>query len=103
MLPKSKRLTRDDFSKLQNRKIIRGNFFDMAVSPSVTTRFAVVVAKKRIKLAVDRNRVKRKIYNTLQDIVLEKPHFVIIYPKQNICSAPYKTINDEIVSIFATL
>ena len=103
MLPKSKRLTRDDFSKLQKRNIIRGNFFDIAVSPYKETRFAVVVAKKRIKLAVDRNKAKRKIYNAIHNVILKTPYLVIIYPKQNICNAPYKSINDELTTIFATL
>jgi ribonuclease P protein component len=103
MIPKSKRLSRYDFSKLHKRNIIRGNFFDIAVSPSKTTKFAVVIAKKRIKLAVERNRVKRKIYHLLKTISLNKHYFIVIYPKHNICMAPLKSINDEMLSIFATL
>ena len=103
MLPKSKRLTRDDFSKFQKRTTVRANYFDVTISPSKETRFACVVAKKRIKLAVDRNTVKRKIYSALQDVNLKSPHLVIFYPKQNAHNAPYKSLYEEIHKVFATL
>ena len=103
MLPQSKRLIRDDFSKFQKKNTLRGNYFDITVSPSTTSRFAVVVAKKRIKLAVDRNTVRRKIYNALSNAVLKSPHLVIVYPKQNAHNASYKDLNEEITTLFATL
>ena len=103
MLPKSKRLTRDDFSQLKKRKTIQGDYFDIVISPSKETRFACVVSKKRIKLAVDRNKVKRKIYSALETSSLKTPQLVIFYPKQKIKTAPHKEILSEINKVFATL
>lgn len=103
MLPKSKRLTRDDFSNVQKRMVFRGNYFDIAVSPSDTPRFACIISKKRIKLAVDRNAVRRKTYHVLQGISMTIPHLVIFYPKQNAHNASYKALSEEIRKVFATL
>lgn len=103
MLPKSKRLTRDDFSKIQKRTIIRANYFDVILSPSNETKFACVIAKKRVKLAVDRNKIRRKVYSILQGINLKSSQLVIIYPKQNMSNAPFKVISEEIHKVFATI
>lgn len=103
MLPKSKRLTRDDFSKIKKRTTIRANYFDVTISPGDATRFACVITKKRIKLAVDRNKIKRRIHNSLSDVKLKSPHLVIIYPKQNALNTSFETLNNEIHKVFATL
>ncbi|MFA6608550.1 MAG: ribonuclease P protein component [Candidatus Paceibacterota bacterium] len=103
MLPKSKRLTRDDFSKLQKRTTIRGNYFDVVISPSSETKFACVITKKRIKLATNRNSVRRKIYHALNGVVIKSPHLVIFYPKQNAHNASYKALLEEIQKVFATI
>jgi ribonuclease P protein component len=103
MLPKSKRLTTKDFSGLKTRIIFRGTYVDVATFPSETTRFACVVSKKRVKRAVDRNVIRRKVYSTLHKITLKKSHFVIIYPKQNVLSSSHINLEKEISSVFATL
>lgn len=103
MLPKSKRLTRDDFSKLKQRTTIRSNYFDVVVSPSNESRFACVISKKRIKLAVDRNKTKRKIYNILRNITPKNPNLVIFYPKSNINNVSSKLLSEEIKKVFDTI
>lgn len=103
MLPKSKRLTRDDFSNLQKKIMLRANYFDVLLSPSNSTKFACVISKKRIKLATERNSVKRKIYHALLGINLKSPHFVVFYPKQNMIKMPFKILQEEIQKVFATL
>ncbi len=103
MLPKSKRARRDDFNELKKKNTVRGVFVDIMYSPSKEIRFACVISKKKIKLAVDRNRVRRKIYSALEKIKLNKPHIVIIYPKQVALTSPHKKIVTEIQSIFDTL
>ena len=103
MLSKSKRLTRDDFSKLQKRTTIRSNYFDIVISPSNESRFACVIAKKRVKLAVDRNKIKRKIYHIVHDIHPKTPHLVIFYPKQNAHNVSSKILSEEIKKVFDTI
>lgn len=103
MLPKSERLTKVDFVGLRPRIIFRGSFVDIAVSPSITSRFACVIAKKRLKKAVDRNTVKRKIYHIIKDFKPKTPHLVIVYPKVTTLTGEYAHIQEEIRSAFATL
>jgi ribonuclease P protein component len=103
MLPKKERLTKSDFVGLRPRIIVRGTFVDIAVSSAPHSRFACVIAKKRVKRAVDRNRIKRKIYHILQQEKPKSPHLVIVYPKPSALSASHTFIKDEIIAAFATL
>ena len=103
MLQKSERLTKIDFVGLRPRIIFRGSFVDIAVNKAETSRFACVIAKKRVKKAVERNRIKRKIYHILKDIKPKPPHLVIVYPKSNALVAKKNDISEEISLAFATL
>lgn len=105
MLPKSERLTKSDFVGLRPRMFVRGTFVDIAGISTTEpfSRFACVIAKKRIKKAVDRNIVKRKIYHILQDFKPKKSYLVIIYPKINCLTSSYSHIEDEIKKAFDTL
>lgn len=103
MLPKLERLTKTDFVGLRPRIIFRGTFVDIAVVSSEKSRFACVIAKKRIKKAVERNRVKRKIYHIIRDNKPKSPYLVIIYPKITALSGNSTHIKEEIIQAFATL
>lgn len=81
-------------------------FFDLSVATSTAgrgTKFACVVAKKRIKRAVDRNKARRKIYALIQQIETKSPLFVFLYPTKNILKAPHQELQNEIHKAFATL
>lgn len=103
MLPQAERLTKNDFIGLRPRIISRGSFVDIAVSPASYSRFACVITKKRVKRAVDRNRIKRKIYHIIRDVKPRTPYLVIVYPKITTLQANRKAIEEEIRSTFATL
>jgi ribonuclease P protein component len=103
MLPKSKRITAQDFKGKKTRLAYRGAFFDISVSPAESTKFACIISKKRIKKAVDRNSVKRKIYTSLGGISTKQPFFAFIYPTKNALHVSYKEIEEEINKAFATL
>ena len=103
MLPKPERLTKLDFVGLRPCVIFRGSFVDIAVVKAEKSRFACVIAKKRLKKAVERNRVKRKIYHIIQDNKPKTPHLVIIYPKVTVLSGNSTHIKEEIIKAFATL
>ena len=105
MLPKPERLTKSDFVGLRPRMFVRGTFVDVAgiSTQESLSRFACVIAKKRIKRAVDRNTVKRKIYHILQKNKPKKSHYIIIYPKINCLTSSYSHIEAEIKKAFDTL
>jgi ribonuclease P protein component len=103
MLPKSKRLTKKDFVNAPPKKTIRGTHFDVAISKSNVSKFACVISKKRFKLAVDRNRVKRKTFALLKEIHPNSSHSIIIYPKQTVLDTKTDTLKEEMKNLFATL
>lgn len=76
MLPKIRRLNRVNFLRVLNSskgpiKYVKN---DLGFN-----RFSVVVSKKVSKLAVVRNRIKRKIYDQVKDF--PGSHDIIIYAK----------------------
>ncbi len=104
MLPKKERLTKKDFIGLRPRIIFRGSFVDIAYNASLTTtRFACVIAKKRLKKAVDRNKVKRRVYTILQNIQTKSPALIIIYPKTTALTVKQSVLRDEIIQAFDKL
>lgn len=103
MLPKPERLTKNDFVGLRPRIVFRGTFVDIAAISAEKSRFACVIAKKRLKKAVERNRVKRKIYHILQENKPKNPYLIIVYPKITTLSGNHTHIKEEIISAFATL
>ena len=103
MLPKKERLTKKDFIGLRPRIIFRGSFVDIAYSKSDITKFACIIAKKRLKKAVERNKVRRRIYSLLKNITLNSPALIIIYPKTEALAVDVLKIKEEINQGFATL
>ncbi len=103
MLPKPERLTKSDFVGLRPRIVFRGSFVDIAVVTSEKSRFACVIAKKRVKLAVDRNIIKRKIYHIIKENKPKNTYLVIVYPKATALLGKYAEIKEEIVGSFDIL
>ena len=86
MLPKRKRLTKEQFELIfsSGKKKYTEHFMYMRV-PSDESRFAVVVSKKIDKKAISRNRKRRQIYNLLTTSVvsnIQKPYDTIIVLKK---------------------
>ena len=110
MLPKSERLRKDDFISTHPKVFFRGEYFDVASTTSLHYKFACVISKKRIKTAIARNKVKRRIFNGINEIFLqntslpkEKQQHIIFYPKSTAQSTDYQILHKEISKVFATL
>lgn len=105
MLPASLRFTKKDFSLIKTRVIYRGDIFDLAYSDAKALKIACVISKKRMKLATERNRVRRKILHATSSLLKQKALFgyFVIYPKPLPRSFPYQKIEEEISKAFATL
>ena len=103
MLPKQKRLKAVDFRGIIPQPVFRGTFFDVRVAPATSTKFACIVAKKRIRRAVDRNTARRKVYALIHNTTTVSPLLVFIYPTKAILQAPHTTLKDELNRAFATL
>jgi ribonuclease P protein component len=103
MLPKSERLTKEDFTISRPKVFFRGELFDVAFIALPTQKFACVISKKTLKKAVDRNTVKRRILNALHTTKTTSPDSFIFYPKKTSIEARYSHLYKEIEKAFATL
>lgn len=68
------------------------------------TRFAVVVSKKVLKTAVDRNRVRRRIYEALrtnfEDIPQKRDYIVTVFDKK-VKDLPFKNLESILGDLVA--
>lgn len=72
MLKKKERLTKKEFDRFFSiGKRVHSPAFTLLYTPSETFHGAVVVGKKVYKKAVDRNRLRRRLYNALYKEVRE--------------------------------
>lgn len=110
MLPKSKRLTKEDFEGMRPKIFFRGTMVDIGYStPSPSdggVKFACVISKKTLKHAVDRNKAKRRVFEVLYELIKETTldkRFYVLYPKKTILTVAYADVREEIYKAFATL
>jgi ribonuclease P protein component len=103
MLPKSKRLTKEDFNEKRPKVFFRGELFDVAVVTLTTQKVACVTAKKTLKRAVDRNLIKRRLLSIIATTKLPTPYSFVFYPKKNSQTAPFLRLQEEIKKAFDTL
>ncbi|MFH1749770.1 MAG: ribonuclease P protein component [bacterium] len=104
MLAKTYKLTSQDYSKvLKNGKKINLGWVGIVYTTSQNNKpmFGLVVPASVIAKAVQRNQIKRKIYNTVQDIIsteLKHNYKVLIRvfrkPNKQDYQKLYNTIND---------
>lgn len=103
MPPKKERLSKKDFSLLGKRKTHKGHFFDIVYVPAEKAKVGCVALKKRIPNAVDRNRVKRKLFHLYRENKPKTPFIIIFYPKPESSRTSTKNLQDELRKAFATL
>jgi ribonuclease P protein component len=104
MLPRSQRISKEVFKETQTKGLIFHSplFFLKCSNTDSGSRFAVVISKKIAKTAVIRNRVKRRIYSIVKDLI---PRFVIkrsvvITIKKNIEDISHDVLKKEIEYAF---
>ena len=79
MLPKSLRLSRQDFLAVKSGgKSLSLPHFSVLYSPHTPNRVAIVTSTKLSKSAVIRNRLRRQIYSCIPKSDFD----IIIFPKQ---------------------
>lgn len=81
MLPKNKRVPRKLFKPLlESNKYFNSTNFSLRSAPSKETRVAVSVSKKISKHAVIRNRVRRRVYSSIRELLpnLSNNFFLIV-------------------------
>ena len=79
VLKRRDRLTRKNFSAALKRTRRQSSPHFLAVFPFEGHGYAVVIAKKTVRLSVRRHGLKRRIYAILRELSL--PNSVILFPK----------------------
>ena len=64
-----------------------------------TAHFTVIASARLSKKAVERNRIKRQVYEAIRLNMLESPMKAAIIPKKRALKAPYKEIESNIKQI----
>ena len=75
MLPRNRRIPRELFEViLKSGKKVDSKHFSLRTAPSKTPRLAVSVSKKISKKAVTRNRIRRRTYSAVRNILTTLPN-----------------------------
>jgi ribonuclease P protein component len=106
MLPKKERLTTRDIALLEKGRSVFGTALSIRYIPtaaeSSVKKFSVSVSKKVAKLAVSRNRIRRRVYAALRDAggKVKRPVYVMVMPKKECSFIPLDEIRRELGSLF---
>lgn len=98
MFPRSRRLSRSDFSRpgfRAGRRFSSPHF--SATLPGDGTGYAVVISKKTIRLSVKRHLLKRRILSALKKIPL--PPTLVIYPKTSALDLSFAELTSELATL----
>lgn len=104
MLPKAKRLTKRLFSEsFSNSKIVSSDYLTLRYKDNYgkTPKVSVIVSKKVVQKATQRNYVKRKIYEIVQKNLktTEKPYILMIFPKKTSIKLPFTQIEKDLKEV----
>ena len=90
-----------DISALSVGKSVFGVNMSMRYVLTPERKFSVSVSKKVAGRAVDRNRIRRRVYSVLRDVKdgVKKPAFIMIIPKRECQSIKIVEIRNELLSL----
>ena len=106
MLKKKERLSRKEFDRsFAHGKRIHSPFVQLIYEKSEAFHGSVVVGKKIAKRAVDRNKLRRRIYGVLYDTFKKtgKQMTIILIAKSGILAVPRKALALEIKGLLERL
>jgi ribonuclease P protein component len=102
MLPKRQRMRKEQFSRVLLKGVAYHTpHFLLRTIPASTAGFAVSVSKKVAAQAVDRNRVRRRVYATLAGIIpeLRQPVLALFSAKAGARDLSFEAQRQEILLI----
>lgn len=102
MLAKHSRLTKEEFDEVfEKGKSVRSNdFLIKFLKEKSSTKAAAVISKKKSPLSTDRNRIRRKVYTSLEQLreYFPKGVWVIVFV-MNKDLPPNEEISEELKSL----
>lgn len=105
MLPQKHRISRRFFNEVFSRgqffggDNLSGKFVKLEVDEP--PRFAVVVSKKGLKLAVDRNRLRRQVYSAIAPLLprIKPGSAIIIFAKPSLLKTDFGDLQTMLVNL----
>lgn len=99
MLPKTKRFTRESFPKGRPAERRSFSWGSVGLYDTIPPRFAVIVSKKAIKKAHDRNRAKRRVYALIAPHAPKKA--ALVHLRSEALTIPTKEIENDLKTVFS--
>jgi ribonuclease P protein component len=101
IMPHVSRLTREDFLALAKKrpKVHFGRFFSLSFYPDTAqeAKIACVVAKKNVRHAVDRNKIKRRVREIVRPCIPTLPvGAYVLYTKKTAREAAHTELQTDI-------
>lgn len=105
MLKKKQRLSRSEFTNLLKRgKRLHGDHFSLLYTPAEETKCGLVVSKKIAKKAVERNKLRRKIYAVFGENLTVLPHLhCVLLTRPAITTLSHEELKREIETLIKTI
>lgn len=112
MLKKKVRLTTEDIenlSKAGSTKSVFGTLLSLRfihapaqTTQTVETKLSVTVSKKIASRAVDRVRLRRRLYSAVENTLakVKTPHHIMLMPKKDCLTVPFAVLVKEIEALF---
>jgi len=100
MLPKKERLSRKEFNRFFSvGKRFHSPSLQVVYAPHDTFHASVVVSKKIARLAVKRNKIRRRIYDIVRRYKMERgnPGVFIFVTKPGVVKQSYALLKEELV------
>lgn len=94
---------RFSFKKGVPKKITASPFFVMRYDTNMDENLhcAVIVGKKVDRKATERNKIKRKVVSTIQEILpVKTPYSIVFYARKPIIEKSNTEIKEELLKIF---
>jgi ribonuclease P protein component len=108
MIAKKNRFTTKLFDRLfrRSKKMHVGNFLFLVSDARGEARFSVVVGKKTSKLAVDRNRLRRQLYEIIREKMVPaklNKNVILLYKGSKILENPaeFKHACTKLISLLS--
>ncbi len=99
MLPKKERLTRTEFDRFFSiGRRVHSPSFQVVYAPHASFHASVVVSKKNARLAVERNKIRRRVYDIVRHCKSSEDMsgIFIFLTKPAIRSVPHTSLKEEI-------
>lgn len=106
MLPKAKRLTRDEVAEVValGRRAGTRELGVRVLPQSGATRLAIVVSSKEFKLAVERHRIKRRVRSAIQSLSpLPIGYHLVIFVGRAASNWTHQELNTRLKQLFHDL